>query len=301
MVKPYIADPDFTLYVGDAATVLRGLPDASVNCCLTSPPYWLLRDYEMDEQIGLEDSRDEYLASLVNVFHEVHRVLVPEGTLWVNIGDTYVAKRPQRVPWRLEMALEQDGWWPRADIIWNKLNPMPSSVKDRPTICHEYLLLLAKRPSYYYDGDAIAEPAEWARWGDQTVVKEQQGQASWIKSKPTAELIKQRTVREGIDTRGGGQGSGEIVSGLTRNARSVWSIPTQPYPDAHYAVFPEELVRRVVLAGCPEGGVVLDPFLGSGTTALVARRLGRRALGIELNPAYAEQAAKRTRQLSLLA
>ncbi len=244
------------------------------------------------------------------------------------------------VPWRVAFALQDDGWYLRSDIIWSKPNPMPESVTDRPTKAHEYLFLLSRSKNYFYDGDAIAEPAAWERWGDQTI-----GPGSnpngWIKAKTKQELTGEARPGNKGDTYSGfndrwkkppswaerkaagamrgnvafddnvgagtqrgvhGEGvSHDLGDGRTRNARTVWEIPTQPYPDAHFAVFPEELPRRCILAGCPEDGTVLDPFMGSGTTALVARKLGRKSVGIELNAEYAELAARRLQQLSLLA
>ncbi len=457
-MSPYIDDPDFQLHVGDALEVLQAMPAESVHCCVTSPPYWGLRDYgtgtwdggdatcdhalpplgdggtggsgnlgfrhgrqythqkqgatsqrkgranveaqrndtfrrdtcgkcgarRVDQQLGLEPTPDEYVANMVNVFRQVRRVLRADGTLWLNIGDSYAGgggfapdapinqRRAEEgsgmdgnfrfsarvqdrqptgkpkgiktpglkpkdlvgIPWRLAFALQADGWYLRSDIIWSKPNPMPESVTDRPTKAHEYLFLLTKAPRYYFDSDAIREPHS-----------------------PDGRAVTQVV---------GGNGSlqhrdGERWPGSGRNKRSVWEIATEPYPDAHFATFPQALVEPCVKAGCPEwvcgtcgkprerivertptgadrvggdanwhkengdraggfyGGVsntlgwsdcghnnyqpgaVLDPFLGSGTTAQVARRLGRKCVGIELNPEYAELAARRLQQLSLFA
>jgi DNA modification methylase len=209
------------------------------------------------------------------------------------------------IPARVALALQEDGWYLRSQIVWSKSNPMPESVTDRPTTSHEFIYLLAKNERYYFDQEAVREPAEWERWGDQTNPKHEgsESAASWIGPRPKRELVKRRTVRPGIDTNGGGQGTGEIVlrEGQGRNVRSVWEIATRPYPEAHFAVFPPELPRRCILAGVPEGGVVLDPFVGSGTTAVVARQLGRRAIGIDLNAAYLALAAERLGQQSLFA
>lgn len=338
---PYVADADFTLYVGDVREVLAALPDGSVDCCVTSPPYLGLRDYGMDEQIGLEGSIGDYVAQLVAVFADVRRVLAPQGTLWLNLGDSYNAynggagpgsklsatqtkARPRlasgfglqqkelkpkdlmMVPARVAIALCEAGWYLRSEIVWCKPAPMPESVRDRPTQATERIYLLAKSQRYHYDGDAIREPAEWARWGDQTVKKPQPGTASWIKPKSKQDLTaaaasdSSKRRYEGFNARwDASEDNGSAPT--TRNAWNWWVVNTQPYPDAHFATWPEELVRRMVLAGCPEGGTVLDPFMGSGTTALVARRLGRKSVGIELNPEYAALAAKRLQQLSLLA
>jgi DNA modification methylase len=315
-----------TLHVGDCRTVLASLPAGSVNCCVTSPPYYGLRDYKVAGQIGLEPTLAEYVAEMVAVFREVRRVLADDGTLWLNLGDSYAgswgnqgrkedrgSQRPingpmmqavdddrypssgsktgsldrapglkskdlMGVPWRVAFALQADGWYLRQDIIWHKPAPMPLSVRDRCTTAHEYLFLLSKSPRYYYDADAIAEPAVTA-------------------GKP----IK---MADGWDTGPGGHGAfhrdgrekGQylgVVQSETRNKRSVWTIPTRPYPEAHFATYPPDLIRPCVLAGCPEGGVVLDPFGGSGTTAAVASKLGRRCVTIELNPDYAGLIRKR--------
>ena len=350
-VTVLVSDPDLTIHVGDALDVLRTMPDGSVNCCVTSPPYWGLRDYGADGQLGLEATPDAYVAAMVAVFREVRRVLADDGTLWLNLGSSYNSNesggmdgstlskggkqtdsnrigKPRAggfkpkdmvpIPWMIAMALQADGWYLRADIIWAKKNCMPESVTDRPTKAHEYVFLLSKSPRYWFDQEAVREPH----------------------------------------------------SPDGRNVRSVWEIATQPYPETHFATFPEALPRRCILAGCPEwvcgtcgkprervtdgasyyrdrdtskpnqkyaamglghGGVgrgpksnlgasiaqlvgwsdcghgayvpgtVLDPFFGSGTTGLVARKHGRRCVGIELNPEYARLAAQRCQQLSLLA
>ncbi len=303
-------DGQAVFYQGDALTVLRELPDESVNCVVTSPPYWGLRDYGCEGQIGLEETPALYLERMVAVFSEVRRVLRSDGTAWVNIGDSYNAynggagpssklsqnqseQRPRLatgyglqckelkpkdligMPWMLAFALRSDGWYLRSEIIWHKPNPMPESVTDRPTKSHEQLFLLTKSARYWYDADAIREPAEWARWGAQTTIKDYRG----INPVDMDSLEERRT--EG------------------RNKRDVWTVATEPYPEAHFATFPEALIEPCILAGCPAGGVVLDPFLGSGTTAAVARRLGRRAVGIELNPDYLEMAKRRCHQMGL--
>lgn len=593
-MTPFVDDPDFTLYVGSALEVLRELPERSVNCCVTSPPYWGLRDYGTDGQIGLEETPEVFVSALVEVFREVRRVLSDDGTLWLNLGDSYVSAprgnapgdfstssltNPQRqdsvarpqgttsaragrqnaeeqrsvswridglkakdlagIPWKVAQALQapqytgrisverdrvwlaatvdaegticgfdhtraddgshrsgvhititntssrlldeaariwptsrsehqhptaghlgtkqswrwivhgidnklsalrdlypylivkreqavvaysllllmkdakrlghssqkdavlakrrvltgllsdlnhgrpvdlpswlteppslyEPGWYLRSDIVWAKPNPMPESVTDRPTKSHEYVFLLSKSPRYFFDQEAVREPAEWARWGAQTVRKPQPGTASWIKPKGKQELLgEQQAKMRGGDTKSGFNdrwAEGDNPTG--RNIRTVWDIATQPYADAHFATFPEELPRRCIAAGCPEWvcgtcgkarvremdityrdtrpggngrrdgegfrgsgvrvmgsgrrlekdvettgfsdcghdnyrpGVVLDPFMGSGTTALVARKLGRRAVGIELSPEYAALCARRLQQLSLLA
>jgi DNA modification methylase len=342
----FVSDPDFTLYLGDALQVLRGLPADSIHCCVTSPPYWGLRDYGADGQLGLEPTPEEYVAAMVAVFAEVRRVLRSDGTLWLNLGDSYnayngnakqggpvsltqSAERPKLpaghgltaknlkpkdlvgIPWRVALALQGDGWTLRSDIIWAKANPMPESVTDRPTKAHEYLFLLSKGPRYFYDADAIREAyADW-REGDPypTGNRPEQGKYREVRNDSG---ITQKPRRSGNAARkpnpAAALGRGDTSHGIPweddgrgRNARTVWEIASQPYPEAHFAVFPEELPRRCIAAGCPAGGIVLDPFMGSGTTALVARRLGRKAVGIELNPEYAELAARRLGQQSLLA
>lgn len=308
---PFVADPDFTLHVGDVREVLAQLPADSVDCCVTSPPYWGLRDYGADGQLGLEQTPEEYVVAMVSVFAEVRRLLRPEGTLWLNLGDSYASKpagadgfrdgranRNERtsggippglkskdlvgIPWRVAFALQADGWWLRSDIVWSKPNPMPESVTDRPTKAHEYVFLLTKSARYFYDADAIREPHS-----------------------PNTHhgLVVERRNTFAKAGKSGGHLNGSALIHLNqdgRNKRSVWEIPTRAYPEAHFAVFPEGLVEPCILAGCPIGGVVLDPFVGSGTTALVARRLGRKSVGIEINPGYAKLAAKRLSQLSLL-
>jgi DNA modification methylase len=322
----YLRDEDFTLHQGEALECLRELADESIHCVVTSPPYWNLRDYDAEGQLGLEPRFADYVARLVEIFASVHRVLRKDGTLWLNLGDTYVARHrgsdfgtkgepgPREaglkqkdlvgIPWRVAFALQDAGWYLRSDVIWAKNNPMPESVVDRPTKSHEYVFMLTKSPQYFFDADAVREPAAWERWGNQTNKKYEgkEGTSSWIGDQPKEKLTKRRTVRPGVDYSGGGQGSGEMeYPALGRNIRSVWQIPTQPYPGQHWATFPTELPRRCILASCPEGGTVLDPFLGSGTTALVARELGRRSVGIELNPEYCVLIAERLSQLSLLA
>ncbi len=421
-----VDDTDFQLHVGDVREVLADLPDESVHCVVTSPPYWGLRDYGSQGQFGLEPTPDEYVANMVAVFREVLRVLRRDGTCWLNIGDSYarsagpeeskwatldtmstgqrrvhedggvpakknrppVGLKPKDlvgIPWRLAFALQADGWYLRSDIIWSKPNPMPESVTDRPTKAHEYLFLLTRSPRYFYDADAIREPSE---------------------------MRPQNRFTSGENWKNGG-GPHRRPDGATnpdgRNRRSVWEIATEPYPDAHFATFPQALVEPCVLAGTSERGccpvcgapweretergeereqrptwrgeanaygvtggnhkgrtgnwgaerkdigwkptckcststttktslsaidaersgisktassrdtntfvpsaregttpdsvpcTVLDPFMGSGTTAVVARRLGRRSIGIELNAEYAELIVQRTKQLSLLA
>lgn len=368
-----------TVHTGDCATVLADLPPDSVNCCVTSPPYWGLRDYGVDGQLGLEPTPEEYVARMVAVFREVRRVLRDDGTLWLNLGDSYAAnvsagpaqsgkengKRAERmfnggyralspgikpkdlvgIPWRVAFALQADGWYLRSDIIWSKPNPMPESVRDRPTKAHEYLFLFAKGQRYWYDAEAVAErvePSSIARLTQPTI--EQQAGSTRVPGKTNGPMKAVGTT-------------------TTRNRRTVWTVTTQPFSGAHFAVMPEKLVEPCVLAGCPPKacavcgspwvrvverkkppavdpssldrygtgdagvhrkvggqyqkwldahpamtigwqptctcdaetapGTVLDPFTGSGTVGVVAARLGRDFVGIELNPEYAEMARRR--------
>jgi DNA modification methylase len=309
------------ILTGDALAVLRTLPDASVHCCVTSPPYYGLRDYGMEGQIGLEQTPDAYVAKMVAVLSEVRRVLRDDGTLWLNIGDSYAGGGNYRgvsseatlsakqrsnggargvsqllgakntpgckpkdligIPWMLAFALRADGWYLRKDIIWHKPNPMPESVRDRPTSAHEYLFLLAKSSVYHYDADAIAEAA--VSGTDLGLLRGKQA-TSDDKVAWTAPSIKKRQD-EGVDSRTAGDGS--------RNKRSVWTIATKPFSEAHFATMAPELAETCIKAGCPIDGMVLDPFGGAGTTGMVADRLGRNATLIELNPAYVEIARKR--------
>ncbi len=302
------------IIVGDAFDVLRTLPDGMAQCCVTSPPYFGLRDYGVDGQIGLEETPDAFVARLVEVFSEVRRVLHDTGTLWLNIGDTYAgswgaqSKRltPQQqgwkngienmpklarrmgsvrsagvkpkdlfgIPWLLAFALRADGWWLRSDIIWHKPNPMPESITDRPTSSHEHVFLLSKRAAYFYDAAAIKEDAIHAG----RVVEYN----ATHKNSAAATDPKMRT-----------RISKTTEVGESRNARNVWTIATQPYSGAHFATMPPALAERCIKAGSRPGDMVLDPFGGAGTTGLAADRLQRRATLIELNPQYAALARQR--------
>ena len=348
---------------GDALTELRKLADESVNCCVTSPPYWGLRDYgtakwegggsecdhlagplassksglhdgagcsesekvrtggmpfrevcgkcgahRIDSQLGLEKTPEEYVAKMVEVFREVRRVLRDDGTLWLNLGDSYASQpagnkipsgfsqtRPSRrtgdgnqetvrlpqkrfglkpkdlvgIPWRVAFALQADGWWLRQDIIWAKPNPMPESVRDRCTKAHEYIFMLTKSARYWYDAEAVKEV------GAEKPRKKEGGAGE-----------------SAVDRKSRGHDNCMGTDG-TRNRRSVWTITTKPYAEAHFATFPPEIPELCIKTGCPKGGKVLDPFFGAGTTGLVAMRLGREFIGIELNEKYCEMARKR--------
>lgn len=299
--------------IGDCLESLKKLPDQSVHCCVTSPPYFGLRDYGVDGQIGLEPTPDEFVSALVSVFREVRRVLRDDGTLWLNLGDSYAgggggnysvgtrnnsgqnitnvrnrgawlesagvkAKDIIGIPWRVAFALQADGWYLRQDIIWHKPNPMPESVRDRCTKAHEYLFLLTKSPRYYFDSKAMREPAKRAGdipGGSNHYVQHSAGGHN----------------KDGLAVCGG-----KPVAEF-RNRRSVWTVATKPFKGAHFATFPADLIEPCILAGCPVGGTVLDPFGGSGTTAGVALAHGRNAVLCELNPEYAELVPARVRSI----
>lgn len=311
-------NPTATILQGDALEILRTLPAQSVHTCVTSPPYWALRDYGVAGQIGLEPTVPEFVARMVAVFREVHRVLRDDGTCWVNLGDTYngTTKQLVGIPWRIAFALQDDGWYLRQDIIWHKPNPMPESVRDRCTKAHEYIFLLSKRPKYYFDAEAMKEPVSgnahargkgvnpkawdnkpigWAR-GDEPHTAAALNVIEHRKvNGPNSRMVRNRTPRDNMPKPSShnvrpkqNESFSAAVSGLVefRNKRSVWSVGSSPYKGAHFATFPPTLIRPCVLAGCPRWGVVLDPFAGSGTTGAVAMEHGRNAVLIELNPAY---------------
>lgn len=300
------------LILGDCLEELKKIGSGSIDCVITSPPYWGLRDYGNKKQLGLEKTPEEYVANMVLVFREVKRVLRGNGTLWLNIGDSYVSGKsrysssPQTlsgknrgepvknnkpdlyyhpylkdkdlcgIPWRVAFALQQDGWYLRQDIIWHKPNPMPESVTDRCTKSHEYIFLLVKSKRYYFDNMAIKEPA---KSGNDLGI---------LRSKRQARLNHPSIIKrqeQGVDSRIAGTGF--------RNKRSVWTVKTKPFKGAHFATFPENLILPCVLAGCPKEGIVLDPFMGAGTTGVVAKKQGRSFIGIELNPEYLEIAKER--------
>lgn len=318
----------WTLLQGDVIEQLATIPDESINCCVTSPPYWGLRDYGVVGQLGLEPTPDEYVAKMVEVFREVRRVLRDDGTLWLNLGDSYCGtgdkgdyKDPKYkdgrngqavalnnkisglkskdlvgIPWRVAFALQADGWYLRSDIIWHKPNPMPESVADRPTKSHEYIFLLSKSKMYYYDAEAIREPATDSSIKRLSQDIENQTGSARVPGKTNGnikavgKIDKQRghgRRHAGFNDRWDGM-TKEEQSSMGRNKRTVWKVATQPFSEAHFATFPEELIKPCILAGCPEGGMVLDPFAGSGTTLLVSNKLWRNATGIELNPEYCQ-------------
>jgi site-specific DNA-methyltransferase (adenine-specific) len=283
----------FQIITDDALTALREMPSETVDCCITSPPYWGLRDYGHAGQMGLEPTPAEYVAAMVALFREVRRTLRDDGTLWLNLGDSTIKKNLVDIPWRVALALQADGWMLRSDIIWNKPNPMPESVTDRPTRAHEYLFLLAKSERYYYDTEAIKEPGVAMNEHDATGPGYRApGQAPQTGSRKSDKQRGHSRRHAGFNDRWDAMPVKEQCS-FMRNRRDVWVIAPQPFKGAHFAVMPEALVAPCVLAGCPEGGLVLDPFTGSGTVGVVALREGRNFVGIELNPEYSALATKR--------
>ena len=272
----------------EALYALRELPSESVNCCVTSPPYYGLRDYGLDMQIGREDTPEQYIDRLVEVFRELRRVLKDDGTFWLNIADTYCGTGMKAgckqkdligIPWLLAFALRADGWYLRSDIIWLKENPMPESCRDRPSRCYEHIFLLTKSKKYYYDAAAIAEPI-----APGTAARYRQGRSAGHKY---AEEVPGQGKVQGINQPRSGGYYDDALMPTTRNKRDVWLINTVPYKGGHFAAYPPKLAETCILAGCPAGGVVLDPFFGSGTTGLAAKSLDRRYIGIELNAEYA--------------
>lgn len=332
----------YQIIQGNCLDTLPTLPDASVQCCVTSPPYFGLRDYGVKGQLGLEPTVGEYVAAMTAVFREVARVLKPDGVLWLNLGDSYSSSnsaqviqtkdkggglratnnfyaRPKTdlpsknligIPWRVAFALQDDGWILRSDIIWHKPNPMPESVTDRPTRSHEYMFLFAKQERYYYNADAIKEPATYP--GD-----DRKGRASHDhKTMPTTEVngMRPRSHRDSFKREGSKRE--QVIPNQSvgthrpdreesrydtsmRNKRDVWTVAPATYADAHFATFPPDLIEPCILAGSAPGDTVLDPFSGSGTTASVALKHNRNAIGIELNPAYIEMSHKRIGQTQI--
>ncbi|UOB18608.1 DNA-methyltransferase [Abyssalbus ytuae] len=351
------------IYNENSKKGLKKLPSNSIDCCVTSPPYWGLRDYGVDDQIGLENTPDEFVKNIVEVFNEVYRVLKEDGTLWLIIGDSYAGSgkgavthpdtnnkwkqgtnigishssgkkklihhfnsncyKPKDligIPWMVAFALRNSGWYLRQDIIWSKPNPMPESVKDRCTKSHEYIFLLSKSQKYYYDNDSIKTPIK-----DATVRRviqdiENQKGSTRVPGKINGNMkavFPKRKPRPS-DNKKGNQGTGgipiglngssfknhnnflnengELIHGSKANKKSVWEITTKGYKEAHFATYPEKLIVDCIKAGCKENGIVLDPFMGAGTTALVAKKLNRNYLGFELNPEYVDISEKRLRK-----
>jgi DNA modification methylase len=265
IVIPQLIAPGVTVYTGDCLNVMAAMPDNSVDQLLTSPPYWRQRDYRVLGQLGLEGAIAAYVEKLVEVMHEGRRVLKPTGTVFLNLGDTYVRGSLQGIPWQVAIALINDGWFLRNDLIWHKPNAQPSSTTSRFTGDHEYVFFLTPRATgYYFDAAAIAQPA--VSVGRKAGANAMRGQAAMRpRGKATA---------------------GHRQQSATRNCRGVMSVATRPFKGAHLATYPEQLITPFILAGCPEGGVVLDPFFGAGTSGLATAKHGRECIGIELNPAY---------------
>lgn len=299
------------ILLGDVRKRLNDLPSDSVDCVVTSPPYWGLRDYGVEGQIGLEPDLSSHITVMVEVFEHVRRVLKPSGTCWVNYGDCYATSaggglKPKdlcMLPARFAIALQDAGWWLRSEIVWSKPNPMPESVTDRPSAAHEKIFLLTKSPRYFYDAAAVREAAADSsikRWAQDIDAQEGSARANGGrktngKMKAVGGPAKQRghTRRHnGLTDQWDGMTKAEQQE-IGRNMRNVWTIATRPFKEAHFATFPPALVEPCIKAGCPKGGLVLDPFGGSGTTGLVASRLQRDATLIELNPDYAAIARRR--------
>lgn len=304
-----------TIHNIDCLTGMMQLPDNCIDCCVTSPPYYGLRDYGHEGQIGLEETPEQYVEKIVAVFEQVRRVLKPDGTLWLNLGDTYAGggsgtsgknsnvgyfnkgeflnKRNKKsflagglkpkdligIPWMVAFALRSAGWYLRQDIIWHKPNPMPESVTDRCTKAHEYIFLLSKSGKYYFDQKAILKPIQQSTLNDSR--------------------LRNDNYEAGRPERGCPEDSGSNLcssvpwEGDLANKRSIWTVTTKPLKEAHFATFPEDLIVDCIKAGCPENGIVLDPFMGAGTTALVSRKLNRNFTGFELNKEYIKIAETR--------
>ena len=287
-VRPESAAFRDTILHGDAGMALEAIPDKHVQCIVTSPPYYCQRDYQADGQLGQEQSPEQYIAKLVQIFSEGRRVLKDNGTLWLNLGEKYSDGRLLGMPWRVALALVADGWILRSDIIWQKPNAMPSSVKTRPTTDHEYIFMFSKGTDYYYDADAIREPH--VTFSENSKMKG--GRNHFGKANGTPE--------EGKNAGNSNLHRGrwdQAFHPLGRNKRTVWSIPLSKYRDAHFAVFPEKLVETCLLAGSPAESLILDPFSGSGTTLLAAKNLQRRAYGFEIKKEFFKEANERVLSL----
>jgi len=279
------------IITGDCIETMRQMPSGSVNCCVTSPPYFRLRDYGHEGQIGLEATPDLFVAKMVEVFREVWRVLSDDGTLWLNLGDCYAPDKNLRgIPWRTAFALQDDGWILREDIVWQKPNPMPESVVDRCTRSHEFIFHFSKAEKYYHDADAIAENAIYSGLTGQDASGYKD--AKKFNGKHSDKQRGHSRRHAGFNDRWDAMTKAEQCSGK-RNKRSVWNVATKPFSGAHFATFPPDLIEPCILAGCPAGGTVLDPFGGAGTTGLVAQRHQRNAILCELNPEYVKIAEQR--------
>lgn len=279
--------PQDSIIHGDAAAVMTALPTGCVQAIVTSPPYYQQRDYGEPDQLGCESSPAEYVSRLVAILRESRRILAEDGLLWLNLGDKYLGGRLLGMPWRVALALSDSGWFLRSDIIWHKLNAMPSSVKNRPTTDHEYIFMLSRSIDYYYNADAIREPH--VTFSENS--KMRGGRGHFGKVNGTPELGK----FSGNQNLHNGRWD-QAFHPLGRNKRSVWQIPLSKNPDAHFAVFPDKLVETCVQASTRPGDTVLDPFCGSGTTLAVARALGRHFIGIDISKSYCEMAAKRVKE-----
>jgi DNA modification methylase len=329
------------IITGDALTELKRLDAGIVQTCITSPPYWGLRNYGCDGQLGLEPTPEEYVERMVEIFREVRRVLRDDGTLWLVLGDSYTGAtrsadkppepghtrdddgrvkttaraeelRPSRIdglkpkdlvgiPWRVAFALQADGWYLRSDIIWAKPNPMPESVTDRPTSAHEHIFLLAKSQRYFYDAEAVRETVAESTLTRVELAESRPEVEAEIKADLTDGYKRCDSARVSVDRYSDGRDHLVCKPNPSgRNKRNVWTVSTKPYPEAHFAVFPPDLIEPCVLAGSAEGDTVLDPFLGSGTTAEVALKHRREFIGIELNPEYVELAEKRLREVEVV-
>lgn len=313
-MEPFYQHAGITLFHGDSFSVLKELEPASVHCCVTSPPYWNMRDYHVAAQLGMEDNPFEYVAKMVALFELVRRVLRDDGTLWINIGDTYASRgwgcagktwksssrihgERQRlsgwrsppaglkrkdlvgIPWRLAFALQEAGWYLRSEIVWQKPNALPEAVHDRPAKSHEKIFLLSKKEKYYYDYEAVKVPTS----------PNTHDTSKRIRTKADKAEASQNRANHRFLSR-----IGKVFG--RRHLRDVWTVATAPYKDAHFATFPPDLILPCILAGCPKGGVVLDPFVGSGTTCFVSKEHGRGATGIDLNRDYLEMGAGRLKQ-----
>lgn len=329
------------IIVGDCLTELKKIETESVDCVVTSPPYYGLRDYGVSGQIGLENHPNEYIENMRLVFNEVRRVMKKEATLWLNLGDSYAAggrgagtkklsdkqstnagsvhlqkkietsgekkrflKPPDGfkrkdligIPWRVAFALQNDGWYLRQDIIWAKPNPMPESVRDRCTKAHEYIFLLSKQEKYYFDLDAIKEPASYGLPDSPHKIKSPYGQGFTRRAKGGGKKLSKNAVFAHRNDTQNLDKAGEKIW-HTRQKRSVWIKSTKPFKGAHFATFPQDLIEPCILAGCPENGIVLDPFFGAGTTGVVAMKHNRKFIGIEINEKYADIARNRLKNI----